>query len=874
MKKVFFKIIFAAVMCLTAVTFTNCKKEGFGDFSISVKEVGADYVDIFVTAPNSMEMAYVITESQALVTPAVLFATGNIVTVSPAEVLRITDDIFENKKYIIYAVAKLDAQNYSSVVSAEFTTKKYSFEDVINVVETYPDGYKVHIKVPQSVKDAGNVLRYGGSSISWYNMLKNTKGETVTNLEAVMFNGNPWGRFVKNDSTLIYNNDNILDLDENGEPQYGVDGVELSTHDPIAPGEPTVYMVGEFKWGSEDEIAEATNHGGYTGGAYMIPMFDYSSLEWTGTFEKHVFKAAEPEEFDAQFEISIPEDEITVTDAMVYFTPGENVTRYFYMILDDQTYNQIIEIYFDGNEEYYQWFLTSYHAMYEWGIFPETEATYTNAASKFYEPLNGGSTYHVLATVMGDDAGMKQKFYHTSFTAKEKTKPAPVIEVTAVPSDDPYSASFNIKAPNKDVSGAYWAANYARDWELMFNQGYTYQTLLKGNFSFTSDQLLEVNSDAGCTMTFSTLDGETTRMAVYGCNDEYTFNIISDNDMSAVADYTSPYAPRKTPVESSLYEELAGEWTATATIVAKEELEDGSIVSYNINHSSKVVISRAAPELPEELPAYVYDLYSSSSKDDVDAMFEELQLLTDQFTEHRIVNQNRLLCGGFIDFDYYNDPGRLDWRTPFELFTATNYNSLDIPMIIYDFGPKWFLEVLEDGSVIVPFHSEKIPPMLNWPGYPFYVGGYGEGGAFYDATDVHPGFPVVISEDRNKITIKPITLVSEDGSTSTDYYMNALGAGSSYGEVEIVAPLISELVLTRGWNGAANSASVSASPVRAQAITMDGAPAELPKTKTYKSLTPLKAPRKYVEDTTPNVVTMEMFEETNKKILEEYFNIK
>ena len=172
---------------------------------------------------------------------------------------------------------------------------------------------------------------------------------------------------------------------------------------------------------------------------------------------------------------------------------------------------------------------------------------------------------------MGDEDGATQRFIHKTFTAKEKTKRAPVIEVTAIQNGNPFEATFNVKAPNKDVVGAYWACNYARDFELMFNAGATYESLLAGNFSFTSDEMALVNSDEGLTVSYPTLDGESTRMAVYGCNDEYTFNNIDpDKEGAGWADYLAPMAEKDTPISSPLYEALAGDWTATATITVKE----------------------------------------------------------------------------------------------------------------------------------------------------------------------------------------------------------------------------------------------------------------------------------------------------------------
>ena len=868
MKNLLFKSFF---FCLLAGVLIGCDEkkpvtEEPKDFSLELKTVAADYVEVTVNAPSELEMAYVVSEEPQALSAAVLFVTGTTVNVAPGAVLKISEGIAQNTSYHMYAVAKLDAKNYSELIHLEFTTEGYQFNEMLTVVDTYLDGYKVHITVPQETKERGNVIRYGSTSLAWYNLLKNSKGGDAVDLNAVVANGNPYGNYVKNDSTIIMNDLNVVMLDKDGNPVLDADGEMIDVHDPISPGEPTIFLAGECRWGSPEEFAAIMGFNLPEDYSYSIPLFDWNT-GWTGAFQKVEFFAKEPVLCDATVDVEIPEDEITVTDAMVYFNMGEDVSRYFYMILDNATYNQILDSYLDNHEEWFQWFLTSYIAFYEWGVFPETESTYTNAAAKFVEPLTGGDTYHVLCTVMGDEDGATQRYIHKTFKAKEKTKRAPVIEVTAINNGDPYTATFNIKAPNKDVVGAYWACNYAREFELMFNMGSTYESLLSGNYSFTSDEMALVNSDEGLTVSYPTLDGESTRMAVYGCNDEYTFNNINpDQEGAGWADYTAPMAEKAAPISSPLFEALAGDWTATATITVKEQLEDGSVVSHNVDYSSKVTISASAPALPAKVDEHVYGLYKGSSRDDVDSMFEELVDLSNQFTEYRLEGQNRLLCNGFIDFDYYTDPGRMSYRSPYDLFQATNYSSVDVPQLIYDFGPKWFLEVQEDGSLIVPFNSTYLPPMHNWPGYPYYVGGVAGEYAFLDANEETPGFPVEVASDYSKITIKPIVAGGQN------CYMNAIGL--SQGSLELVATVISEIVLTKGWTETRSAApSIAAAPSKLNAVTMEGATvAELPKARVYKSMTKLEAApaRQYKEDKTPNVVTKEMVDETSAKILRHF----
>ena len=884
------KLLVVTALCAFSCVFTGCQEKLKGnEFSLSVKEAGADYVKLAVTASKPMEIAYQVTTKAQLVTPAVLFKTGEVIEVSDGEVIELREGIQQDTHYYVYAVARFDATTYSDKITLEFTTEKYHFDELITVVETYYDGYKVHITVPQETKDRGHAIRAGSMPLAWYYLMTSSKGQTIVDLQAIASNGNPYEGHMFNDSTIVWNDNNVILLDEKGNPVLDENGEQIDIHDPIVPGEPTIFFAGESRYGTPEEFNEVVGYTAPTENSWSVPYFDPNTREWLGAFQKKEFLTKEPELCDATVEIEIPEDEITVTDAMIYFDMSDDAYSYFYMVLDNSTYNQILSTYLNGNEEWYRWFLTSYLAFYEWGVFPETEDIAINAASSFVEPLTGGETYHVLATVFGDSEGATQRFIHKTFKAKEKTKVAPVIEVTAIESSDPYSVTFNIKAGVdsrgnvQPIMGAFWVCNYARDFELMFNADYTYATLLKNlGWTFTSEEIAAINSPEGYTITFPTLDGEVTRFAAYGCNDEYTFNVIDEEHTAGWADCKSPMAENAVPVSSELFTLLEGDWTATATLRALQQEPDGSTLAYNVDHKSKINISASAPELPETLDESVYGLYAGStpgtgkSREEVDNMFEELKELSNIFTESRLVGQNRLLCSGFMDFDPAAPTlgvNRLEFRSPYDLFVATDYSSVDVSQLIYDFGPKWFLQIQEDGSVIVPFHSVTMPPMSNWPGYAFYTGGVTDGMAFYDANETYPGFPVQISDDYNTITIKPIVL--SDGVTDYYYYMNAIGV-SQQGGLEIISTVITDIVLKRGWTEPAatkSGASYSGTVSSVTAIDMDGSYVnELPKAAVYKSMTEFKAEQlpSYTHKEKANVVTKEMVDEASAKILRKY----
>ena len=833
MKKLL-KVSFWTTLFAFCLSFVGCQKEGVGDFSLSIKEVGADYVDVRVTAPNSVEMYYVISEEAMLVSDAVLKKTGTAVAVEPGQILRISEGVVQDTHYNLYAVAGLSNGEFSERISLEFTTKKYTFDETVKIVETYYDGFKVHVTVPEKVKEAGHVLRYGYTSLATYN--KATKLYGTTDVARLIQNGNIGGRYIKNDSTMVYNTDNLYEI---------VDGEELDIHEDIFPNEPGLFLVGEFRWGaSKEEIEQEIGISGWYP-SYIIPLYDWNTAQWTGEFQ---MKA--PEELQADFNVDVYD--ITPLDAKIYFEPDDNVYMYVYMIMDDATYNTLADL--CGGEENVQWFIASVGGYYE-GATMGMGTMEINATSMFTEPLNKDTRYRILINAWGDPQGKSQKFVVEEFRTKAATQPRPVIEVTALEANDPYFASFNIKA-GKDkngnvqpIAGAYYAVNYTREWQLQFNMDATYESILKGNYSFTADELAQINSPEGLNFSVYTLDGEVTRMAVYGCNDEYTFNTVDPTDQEIAngiargwADYAAPYAGGNGPASSydAVAQKLSGEWTASAKLRAKQivDEETGDFEYYNVTHKSRIEISSKMPELPYPMPDSVYTIYGGN-KADVDGMYEELQMLSDMFEEYRLRGHSRLLGTGFLDFDYYSTGGRLDWYAPYDLFVARDYVSVDVAQLIYDFGPKWFFEVQADGSVIIPFSTYYIPPMHNWPGYAFYVGGVGEtnGGqvAIYEATAEYPGFPVEISEDGNKIVIKPIDY------NGTLLYMNALGFSDDaimQGTVEIVAPVISEITLTRGWNGAkSNLNNVAPEKVSAKMMTFDGTPAKAPMVRKVGSMT-------------------------------------
>ncbi len=850
-------------------------------FNVELKTAETDFVEVSVSASAELEIAYLLSTEASDPAAAVLFVTGTTAKVKDGDVIKITEGVAAGTNYWFYAVAKLDDKNFSEVYKIELRTKDYEFTETLTVVETYYDGYKVHVSVPNEVKQRDNALRYSFGSLALYNVRVANSGNDVNfvDAESIVFNGNPYGNYIKKDTTIVHNNDNVYLKDENGEIVYdGGDPVEL--HSYITPGEPTIFLAGECRMGEFDELHKIMGMSfGTNDSSYIIPLID-DNFNWTGEFQKKTFFAKAPELCEGTVEIDIPEDEISAVDANIYFTMDDKAYGYVYLILDDPVYNELVNTYFAGDESWFQWYLTSYIAMYEWGLGMRTEDYSVNAASSFIEPLTADSKYHVVCTVR-DKEGIGQRYIHKEFRTKEKTKSRPVLEVSAVETGDPYAATFNIKSTNPEspLVGGYWACNYTRDFQLMFNSGYTYETLLKGNYSFTSDEIAKINSPEGLTVSgFTTVDGETLRFAAYGFNDEYTFNRIDqDTEGAGWADYLAPWAPPVDMVDSPYYEALEGEWTATATLSVLKDMGDGTVAPEDIQYKAKVTIGNGIPGIPDQVEEHVYGLYKGKSPEEVDGMFEELLMLADEFAEYRLLGQNRMLCSGFMDYDYYST-SRMKFMSPYDLFKAEDYSSVDVPQLLYDFGPKWYLEAREDGSLIAPFNSNKLPPMHSWPGYEFYLGAVGNGTAFLDASEEIPGFPVEVSDDYNTLTIKPIVITEDlkdaNGQiyvTKGTYYMNSVGINN--GSLELISTVKSDIVLTRGWTEGndASKSSYRSVPSKINGRTIDGRPvSEIAKNYVYKSITSfdkVKPLRTFKVDENPNVLTKDMLDKTTQKIL-------
>lgn len=788
MKRIFTKTLFAALVAVFAGMLTGCNpKEEMKQFSVSFEKAGPGYVNLNVTVPSATTVAYTISEVEfPTLKPEILNMTGTKTVFYSDGLQQLLDyPIEENTHYYLYLVGLL-GESFSQLYKFEFDTGTFVFDEMATVVGLLPDGYKMHLKMPESVKakkfgePGSTAIRYSSCNIMMYNM----RSESSDDYEHLLWNGGNW---VRKDTIITRS-----DLTNYGEVGFDAndDGVVNENDkgmlwDPIAPGEPTVFIAGEFEFMKEpwydmtDEEKEQYKEGnhvvngfyypagwdpGYylpcidgekywsfygtkaaTKGAGVITDMDMSSpidAMWTGAFQRKIFRTRVPGKLNANVDVKI--ENLRSVDATVRITPDRDIYRYIFTILDDASYQYMLKL-LDNREEYVQWAITSYLAMMEFGALEVVAGTGETSApiaqitlSDFYYTVPSDTKYHVLVTGMSGEIGSPQCFHHSTFSTPAKTKDyGPDIEVTALPDlATPYAACFNVKcnatAENPLVS-CYYGANYYRDWVYEVNGGSTYETLGQTT-AFTQDEIDQICSDEGYTMYIPSIDGEKTRLVVVGWNDE---NISNGIDLyedvlahPAVDDCVTPYAeaedlsanPLLDPLSSNNYTPLLnGEWTLTATVL------NNGVEEIN---KSKVYIKNALIEgedYPKALPDSVLRLYQELTKwtdDEIRGYFDEFKTLAENFNEKRLRNQNKLMLQGWLDND---SQGRLKHMSPWDMFISRDVNTVDVESMFSEFGPKMYIKVNKDvngkDSLAVTANKYFASPVANWS-VPFYMAGY------------------------------------------------------------------------------------------------------------------------------------------------------
>lgn len=878
MKKLFSKMLLLLSLVIVGVAVTSCE-QGFDEgataepaMTVGEATVSLNCATIPVSTTNIKQYAYVLEPAgTAAPKPVIIFKDGTVVDATDGNSTIELDDLEYGVSYTLFVAAKITGGFYNEVAQVNFTTENVT-EDVTIIRYNY-DGADIHIRFPEEVKKRGNKLKWMVSSAPDNKKWKPAPtGMYWTDAELIQQNDHSFPAFlIHGDTTLRIREENRIQF-------IGNDTIEY--YPRIAPGEPLIVSIQEVLYQTDD------SNSGYGAGWYGSPFLLESFMDdlkasgsvdpgtpWSNYVETRAaapneedywpedswhktlrFNAKDPEPLDATVNVSFTgydgkPNNLNAKGGYVNFTPEKGAYCYCVSLLDNATYSTLV-LKWGVPKNRMQWFTTSMFAAYE-GFARTYYANAGPVKEDIYEWFVGnvipGGKYHLLVTAMsGTDTkyGMepdpsKQSFQHIEFELPEYTLPAPEIVVTPLESTNPFMVRFNVKCVNADVApvvSASYAVNYARDFYSTLNS-VTYAQIIQMNTAngiyLDANDLRLMNSSQGLTFNVGSLEDMATGLVVMGWNNEARPSNPDAKDSEAYAEARSAVLPDAERVESSLFEELKGEWTLSANLhaVRKEYVrnEDGSYVKdengdYLLTETpveslvkSKVVIGDIT--CPETLTEEVYATWAKAgiTREKTDAFFAEFKELVEH-NNRKIRGQNRILCNGLdvdaLETSYENIT---NYASPWDLFTSSSYSCWTVEDMFYDFGPKWYIQVDSNGNTFVPVYIPNemygkfggLRPMSNWMDAETHLVGFDKLNNMamtapqVDSSDTStwPNLPVEISDDKNTVTIKPFIYTIENTenvltfnpsviiNTKTDYF----------GMIPMNGQIVGDIVLTRGW---------------------------------------------------------------------------
>jgi hypothetical protein len=408
----------------------------------------------------------------------------------------------------------------------------------------------------------------------------------------------------------------------------------------------------------------------------------------------------------------------------------------------------------------------------------------------------------------------KQAYQHITFKLPEYTMDEPELIVTAYESYSPYKVKFNVKnaKPSIPIKKVVYAANETREFtSYMGAYGYTYADISTANDGYanlSTAEIAEVNTDEGYDMEFDVAPNTFLTLAAMGWNEEGRPSNPDKEGAKAVAEARSTEMGNADPLDMTKLNALKGDWTATATVKTYD---------YNTGKTSaaqkswKVTIGDLATN--KTLSAEDYAVFEAAGviKEAADDYLKQFNELSEKYNKS-VLGQNRVLCQGWD----LSGTRETSTASPWDLFLMPDYNASLTDYLFNDFGPKWFLQTDADGNIFVPVNYNVVPNMMCWcNGLDHYLcsGNFEKGVANYynpklpeDVQSV--GIPVEISEDGNTVTLKAVTIKPEN----EEIQLYPTMIFDNQGQLAFYNPyVVSEVVLTKGWNGGSAVAPAKAS---------------------------------------------------------------
>ena len=239
--------LFAVVALVAGFAISACTNDpanqGGGNsaktsIEVLVGEPAPASVEITVKTTGIKEFAYILDKDRDA---TAILAGGTKVEIEDATVASenkvLIQGLEANSTHKVYfAFRQSDNKIYGEVKVAEFTTTSYG--EVLTIVERKNDGFAIHVQVPEDVKERKNALRYSTSSLPMYNYMKQ---QGSMEIDMLLYNAQ---QYITDDKTIRYDEYYSYERDENGD----VVAEGASYADPKVPGEPGVFIIGEYAY--------------------------------------------------------------------------------------------------------------------------------------------------------------------------------------------------------------------------------------------------------------------------------------------------------------------------------------------------------------------------------------------------------------------------------------------------------------------------------------------------------------------------------------------------------------------------------------------------------------------------------------------------
>ena len=879
MKKLLLQLLSLSAILFSGAMFTSCSDdEGGGgvetpvyNFAVEVTSTTAYSVGLNITSEGIVDFAYVVSEVEQPL--EVIYAGGRKVTIESSPQNLTVNGFEPQTTYTLYFAARQsDNTFYNEVVSVEFTTGEFG-DDEISVYNIGHKSFSAFVRFPDEVAQRGNVLKWGLNDYALFN-----NGLSIAhkmNLDDEFYHN-----YFEEDITLHLSNESRYVKDEFGNL------TESSYYEPLVPNQILYFTVGEYTYVSEDEMYvydeelgyEVDNTDGHGKPGYYKALFDQAAYEndngggimpwctsplseesfpdqseyWTGYYRIYTLRTLPPEPFDGTVEVDL--SGLKPMGGTIDLTPDESVPMFAVALLDLSTWDMMMTYCADQEMETIQAYLTTTHAYQGVGIKYLREATTLDINNEVW--VEGpGSEYKLVVIAFDSEEMIGQNFKIYDVVLPEKQLPAPTVEVKAIanPSgeESPYELWFNVKCTSVDTApavSAQYAFNLEQQWQSSMAWGSTYTDIVLYAYKyFDAEEVAAMNTEAGCNVSFTTLPGQKYGFGALVINDEGT------NSEAGYAEATSINEPLPAPVESEYFESLLGDWTLTATI-SYTEFNWDTFLEEEVQVELNTLVTIGDLTLHETLTEEVYTGFANSwsaplTQEEVDADYAALKEQVATFNQQTRA-YNRILCQGYDLYPALYGPSQTSYLSPYDCFykaSTGEYTYLGPSAILFDFGPKWYLEVGTDGQLRVPFNSMTMTPTANCNGTYLIAAVNSQDdpdmreALIYDPTTESTGyFPVTV--DGDTITIEPFV---KDG---RNYYMHLVTA-----DLYIESFIISDIKLTRGWSAGEETETMSqlkSTPVKLNS-DCKSVSVERP-----KSVTRFAAPRNKVEI---SAVTPEQF---------------